>query len=538
MQGRLIITQIQLENFKSYAGKKTIGPFHTSFTAVVGPNGSGKSNLLECMLFAFGKRAKAMRLNKLSELIHKSKEYPSLSFATVEVYFENIIDSSLGYEKVPNSSIVLSRTIYINNTSIYKINNQEASYESVITLLKSRSIDLEHNRFLILQGEVEKIALMKPKSSDDTKVGLLEYLEEIIGTDVYIDKIKEIELELEEISEKVLIKKLQADQAAKSVESLIEPMKQALEYLEHYQKLLLNKNLKLQLHRKQNLGKLDHLAQEIKNIENEIQVIEEDFKNKKMIQLAANNEYELKISELKNLEKMEAVCIAQLNEIIKNDTELCENTKQIKNKIKSFTEDKNIEIKRLEDIENNIIEIDNKLPGINSHYLAIKTEKEEVEKEFEKIHSEISKISEKFYTKKENIEKELLPLKQESTKIKLDIESNKQKLMLYQSDKNNSKQESEKAENDLKQKKFELLHQIEEEKKLNKQSSDIEKEISLVQSEIFSKKENLSDVQKVIQKNKNILNDLNEEEKYKESASKQVREIISAKQNGRLSVFN
>ena len=106
--------------------------------------------------------------------------------------------------------------------------------------------------------------------------------------------------------------------------------------------------------------------------------------------------------------------------------------------------------------------------------------------------------------------------------------------MLYQSDKNNSKQESEKAENDLKQKKFELLHQIEEEKKLNKQSSDIEKEISLVQSEIFSKKENLSDVQKVIQKNKNILNDLNEEEKYKESASKQVREIISAKQNGRL----
>ena len=41
-------------------------------------------------------------------------------------------------------------------------------------------------------------------------------------------------------------------------------------------------------------------------------------------------------------------------------------------------------------------------------------------------------------------------------------------------------------------------------------------------------------MQKVIQKNKNILNDLNEEEKYKESASKQVREIISAKQNGRL----
>jgi hypothetical protein len=37
--GRLI--QLELENFKSYKGKKTIGPFK-SFTAIVGPNGAGK----------------------------------------------------------------------------------------------------------------------------------------------------------------------------------------------------------------------------------------------------------------------------------------------------------------------------------------------------------------------------------------------------------------------------------------------------------------------------------------------------------------
>lgn len=32
---------IEVENFKSYRGKFTIGPLK-SFTAVVGPNGSGK----------------------------------------------------------------------------------------------------------------------------------------------------------------------------------------------------------------------------------------------------------------------------------------------------------------------------------------------------------------------------------------------------------------------------------------------------------------------------------------------------------------
>ncbi len=72
---RLMIQKIELENFKSYCNKKVIGPLHKNFTAVVGPNGSGKSNLIESLLFVFGKRAKQMRLNKLSELIHKSAQH-------------------------------------------------------------------------------------------------------------------------------------------------------------------------------------------------------------------------------------------------------------------------------------------------------------------------------------------------------------------------------------------------------------------------------------------------------------------------------
>ena len=67
-----MIDRIILENFKSYYGIKEIGPLHKCFTAVVGPNGYWKSNLIESLLFVFGKRAKRMRLNKLSELIHSS----------------------------------------------------------------------------------------------------------------------------------------------------------------------------------------------------------------------------------------------------------------------------------------------------------------------------------------------------------------------------------------------------------------------------------------------------------------------------------
>lgn len=36
--GKLI--RIEVENFKSYKGQQTIGPFH-QFTSVIGPNGAG-----------------------------------------------------------------------------------------------------------------------------------------------------------------------------------------------------------------------------------------------------------------------------------------------------------------------------------------------------------------------------------------------------------------------------------------------------------------------------------------------------------------
>jgi hypothetical protein len=43
----------------------------------------------------------------------------------------------------------------------------------------------------IMQGEVEAISLMKPKAEDKNDTGLLEYLEDIIGSNKYITQIEE-----------------------------------------------------------------------------------------------------------------------------------------------------------------------------------------------------------------------------------------------------------------------------------------------------------------------------------------------------------
>src|ERR1700722_1150017 len=55
------------------------------------------------------------------------------------------------YTVVPDSSLVVARTAYRNNSSRYTINGDASTFTKVQSLLKGKGIDLDHKRFLILQ---------------------------------------------------------------------------------------------------------------------------------------------------------------------------------------------------------------------------------------------------------------------------------------------------------------------------------------------------------------------------------------------------
>ncbi|CAI2179325.1 8973_t:CDS:2, partial [Funneliformis geosporum] len=173
-----------LDNFNSYIGKQEIGPFHKLFSAIVETNGSGKSNAIDALLFVFGYRANIMRKARLSELIHLPQGCEKLDTCMVEIHFEEIIDvsGSDDYEIVPKSHLVISRQVFRNITNKYFINGRQSKYTEVTSLLKEKGIDLDHNRFLILQGEVESISQMKPKAPNKHEYEFLKYLKDIIGT--------------------------------------------------------------------------------------------------------------------------------------------------------------------------------------------------------------------------------------------------------------------------------------------------------------------------------------------------------------------
>ncbi|SGY49508.1 BQ5605_C001g00787 [Microbotryum silenes-dioicae] len=133
---------------------------------------------------------------------------------TVEVWFREIIDlpGRDDFTVVPNSQLIVARTAYRNNSSRYTINGKVSSFTEVQTLLKARGIDLDHKRFLILQASAEDstIPAIRPYA-DPTMIrkngatehdeGLLEYLEDIIGTSKYKPEIEAANVEVERLND-------------------------------------------------------------------------------------------------------------------------------------------------------------------------------------------------------------------------------------------------------------------------------------------------------------------------------------------------
>ena len=229
---RMTITYLILTNFKSYAGRQEVGPFHASFSSVVGPNGSGKSNVIDSLLFVFGFRASKMRQGKISALIHNSAQFPDLEYCEVEVHFQEVMDQPGGGSTVvPNSQLIVSRRAFKNNSSKYYINGRTSDFTTVTTMLKGKGIDLDHKRFLILQGEVESIAQMKPKAATEHDDGLLEYLEDIIGTSKYKTPIEEAATETEQLNEVCVEKSGRVQHVEKEKNSLEDKKNKALAYI-------------------------------------------------------------------------------------------------------------------------------------------------------------------------------------------------------------------------------------------------------------------------------------------------------------------
>uniref|UniRef100_A0A2K6C502 Structural maintenance of chromosomes protein n=1 Tax=Macaca nemestrina TaxID=9545 RepID=A0A2K6C502_MACNE len=406
---RLMITHIVNQNFKSYAGEKILGPFHKRFSCIIGPNGSGKSNVIDSMLFVFGYRAQKIRSKKLSVLIHNSDEHKDIQSCTVEVHFQKIIDKEGDdYEVIPNSNFYVSRTAYRDNTSVYHISGKKKTFKDVGNLLRSHGIDLDHNRFLILQGEVEQIAMMKPKGQTEHDEGMLEYLEDIIGCGRLNEPIKVLCRRVEILNEHRGEKLNRVKMVEKEKDALEGEKNIAIEFLTLENEIFRKKNHVCQYY-------IYDLQKRIAEMETQKKKIHEDTKEINEKSSILSNEMKAKNKDVKDIEK-------KLNKITKfieeykekftqldlEDVQVREKLKHATSKVKKLEKQLQKDKEKVEEFKSIPAKSNNVINETTTRNNALEKEKEKEEKKLKEVMDSLKQETQGLQKEKESREKELM----------------------------------------------------------------------------------------------------------------------------------
>ncbi|KAG9070943.1 hypothetical protein KI688_008486 [Linnemannia hyalina] len=399
---RLVIEKMVLVNFKSYAGRQEIGPFHKSFTSVVGPNGSGKSNVIDALLFVFGYRANKMRQGKLSELIHNSKGAEDLESCTVEIHFCEILDlpGPNEFERIEGSGLIVSRQAYRNNSSKYFINRLTSSYLQVTGLLKGRGIDLEHKRFLILQGEVESISQMKPKAITEHDDGLLEYLEDIIGTSQYKENIEKSAVELEALNDERSERLTRVKYVEKERDALEARKQEVEDYIKDQNNLAMKQSALYQIYLWEANKRFTKDTKQVAHLEAKLEEDHNKHKGLKDEIEKLENEHNSRVKEYEKVDKETSEILKQLSKIDREDVQMQENRKHLRNKQKKAT-------KSLTADKHSLSENQSWIRNHESDLVKQQTELEKLEKSLEAAEEELEVIRESLRGKTEEFSQQI-----------------------------------------------------------------------------------------------------------------------------------
>ena len=154
-----------MQDFKSYGGRQTLGPFRSDWTAVVGPNGAGKSNVMDAVCFVLGLPSRSIRADKLRDLVFRvegraaDEQARSASVKLVYVMGEGEVPGlDAGYE------LEFERCVTAAGASVFRVGGTEVSAEDYARSLLEIRVDTRSRNFLVFQGDVSSLAEKDPRS--------------------------------------------------------------------------------------------------------------------------------------------------------------------------------------------------------------------------------------------------------------------------------------------------------------------------------------------------------------------------------------
>lgn len=321
------IEKIEMQGFKSFS-KKTMILLPSNFSTVCGPNGSGKSNVLDAICFVLGRTsAKSLRADRMHEMIFNGGRNKSpAEYAKVSLFFDNL-DRTF---PVDDDVVNISRKVNRNGISIYKINAETVTRETILEILRAAHIHPDgHN--IILQGDITEIIEMSPMQRR-------EIIDEVSGISEFDQKREKAQKELQIVEERLRESSIILNERLDLLNKLEKERESAKRYkdltreLEKLRASLATKKLKdaesamKELEEGINKYSAENIDKEIKQVDSELENIEKEkeylsnklFDRSKDIKLIKEAEgIKLEISKKRSKIEANEFEIARVEELIK-----------------------------------------------------------------------------------------------------------------------------------------------------------------------------------------------------------------------------
>ncbi len=270
----MYLKSIEVNGFKSFANKINF-KFNNGITGIVGPNGSGKSNVGDAVRWVLGEQsAKQLRGSKMEDVIFSGTE---LRKPQGSAYVAITLDNSDHKLPIDFNEVTVARRVYRSGESEYLINGVVSRLKDVTRLFFDTGIGKE-GYSIIGQGQIEKILSGKPEERRelfDEAAGIVKYKKNKAATE------KQLESEranLERVTD-----------ILKELEKQVGPLKEQSETARRY--LIFKDELK-KLDINAFLLDADNNKEQLKDIEEKLNIVEEDATRLRAQYDQAKDEYD------------------------------------------------------------------------------------------------------------------------------------------------------------------------------------------------------------------------------------------------------
>ncbi len=267
----MLIKSVDIQGFKSFADRTKLN-FSKGLTAVVGPNGSGKSNVSDAVRWVLGEQStKQLRGQSMEDVIFSGTDKrKGHGFCEVTINFDNK-DRGLNFD---NDSVSVTRRYYRSHESEYLINGNFVRLKDVHELFMDTGLGRD-GYSMIGQGKIDNIVSSKSHERRDI-------FEEASGISRYRYRKEESERKLKLAEENLLrLKDIESE-----LKGRIEPLKAQSEAATEF--LTLSEEKK-ELEIGVWLHTLDESKETLRKQENKIAIATEQY-----------NEFDRQITEIEN----------------------------------------------------------------------------------------------------------------------------------------------------------------------------------------------------------------------------------------------